>query len=502
MNMQKKKKKDFFISDMYLSKQFIGKLLKKCGYEAEDIFLSNEYRENKGQMKLYEIVQKTYNLSKLRWIHIGDNYISDYEKALEFGIEAYHYKNVSTYNQGMEIKTIGESIIAGIRNNFLYNGQELKYWEEFGAKYVSPIYFGFTKWLYELTKKEDNLYFLARDGYAIKKIYEKFCEADNNPIYTEYLYCSRITLQLPALAKLPTMDRAVKELTVRGGFPWSERLALKEMLAKAQVTDWKRAEEIMNAFGFVSLDEELTEEKIYMAQKMVARLGDHIKNNILSKQELCLKYLKQEKITEWTQVNVMDIGWQGSCQNAIEKLVGKKVTGYYMGTSEPKTQAGKDTFCTMFGWYFDNGIPVCNYDKYAEYVKMYEFLFSAPHGMTVGYEEIEDGTIIPVLSKNESCNHAVKEFQKTALELCEAYQKYMPYIGVLRPEFCMDAYDTFLDRKDVRDLEMFRDLENDYILGDTDKFPYVAVLTSEDVENDGRKNLKKKLEKRFGKMHF
>ena len=79
-----------------------------------------------------------------------------------------------------------ESICLAIQTNYLYNGNDLDYWEFFGIKYVSFIYFGFTKWLYDLTKDQDNLYFLARDGYIPYQIYEKFNK--DKKIYTKGTY--------------------------------------------------------------------------------------------------------------------------------------------------------------------------------------------------------------------------------------------------------------------------------------------------------------------------
>ena len=91
---------------------------------------------------------------KNKWLHIGDNVYSDYEIPINFGINAYNYKNVSTYTDIVP-NSIFESIVLGIQNNYLYNGLNNDYWDLFGVKYASLIYLGFTKWLYDLTKEED-----------------------------------------------------------------------------------------------------------------------------------------------------------------------------------------------------------------------------------------------------------------------------------------------------------------------------------------------------------
>ncbi len=481
---RERNKRILYISDMYLPSDYVRTLLKKCGYGDEKIFLSNEYRANKGKTDLYEIARKEYSIDKNKWFHIGDNPISDYEKAVEYGIHAFLYKKVSTYKEWTKALTIGEAIIAGIQNNYLYNGMELDYWSEFGAKYVSTIYFGFTKWLYDLTKTENNVYFFARDGYAIKKIYDRFCALNKNRIFTKYLWCSRRVLQLPAMAEFSSMEQAVKELTIRKKH--DAVISLRNILENAQITDWESAESIVKAFGFMSLDDEVTEENHYLAQKMAAKLSDNMKNNILNEKDKCLQYLKQEKVMDWEYINVVDIGWRGSCQDALEQLTGKKVKGYYFGTIQ---EAKQEKFCDMFGWCFDFGIPYDFKDEIFNYAMMYEFLFSAPHGSVIGYKEENDGRVSPVLNEDEHFNSVVEAFQKTAILLCEKYLQYASYMDIIGSSFCTEQYREFLSAKKRKDLEKFKNLYNDYLIGSTEKCSYITALSKEDFRYGNWKRL-------------
>lgn len=489
-------KRVFFISDMYLFQNDIRTLLDKCGYDKDEIFVSNEYRETKGQITLYATVQKKYDLDKSKWLHIGDNRSSDYEKALEFGIHAWHYQNVSTHDDRLEPLSISESIIAGIQDNHLYNGLTTDYWSEFGTKYASPVYFGFAKWLYELTKMEDNLYFLARDGYAIKKVYDLFCAKERNNIHTKYLYCSRQVLKPLARAELSNMTKAVIELTDR----WEDTPTLRTILQNAQITDMDSAASIMKAFGFTSLEESIPESKHFMAQKLIARLCEHMRKNILSKKDICLRYLNQELLTSWSRINIMDIGWIGSCQDALESLTQKCVTGYYFGTLDA---VKNDKFCSMFGWYFDCGIPVQNSNNLSQYGMMYEFLFSAPHGSTIGYQQTDGGYITPILNEDKPFNRIINEFQTAAIRMCGEYMKYSPYMeDIIRPEFCLHQYHNFLSRKNPRDLQMFKDLQNDWVLGNAKRYPYVSIFTKEDIKNNNREVIRRKREQSLWKGAF
>ena len=183
-----KKKKVICITDMYLPLEFLEKILKKNGYNKVKIYLSCYYHKHKGNMTLYDEVQKEENIAKDKWLHIGDNHFSDYDKAIEFGIHAYHYQRIRERSALPKAESLGASIIWSIASNEALNGLDISYWSKFGILYASSIYFGFTNWLYNKLKDQDNIYFLARDGYIIEKVFAKFKKITKLNITTKYLY--------------------------------------------------------------------------------------------------------------------------------------------------------------------------------------------------------------------------------------------------------------------------------------------------------------------------
>ena len=487
-----------FISDMYLENGFIEKLLVKCGYTVNELYISNEYRENKAEKGLYDVVYKKKNWNKEKWLHIGDNLQSDYKKAIEYGINAYHYKNVLSQYHGTKELSIGESILLGMQNNYLYNGIKHDYWEDFGVHYAFPIYFGFVKWLYELTKNESNMYFFARDGYIIKKIYELFCKKDNNNIYTNYLYVSRKVLQLPELANLDTMDKLVLELTNRAGFG-DTKPTLREILKGAGITDFASANSYKEAFGFISLDEKVPKEKHYMAQNLVVKLIDEVRRKLLENREKVQKYFEQEGIDQWEHINIMDVGWRGSCQEVLKNLVQKKITGYYLGTVETSKN---NRFCDMYGWLFDDGNPYGEFNITNRYIMLYEFLFSAPHGSVIDYK-IEDGKVKPVLNNNTTYNEIIDKFQKKAIEMCKVALEYDEYFDIINPRIACEQYREYLERKDEKDVRMFEKLSADFMIGNSKMYPYVQklneCLSEIEMKNGNLQKLREKKEKGFWK---
>ena len=489
------KKTIIFISDMYLSSDFIKKLLKKNGYKVEHLDVSNEYRKNKGSKELYELVGQELNCKKTNWLHIGDNEYSDYKQAKEFGINAYHYKNVSTYYEGTKELSISESVLIGIQNNYLYNGIQENYWNKFGAKNAFPIYFGFAKWLYDLTKEEDNLFFLARDGYIIKKIYDMFCKMDENTIFTNYIYVSRKVLQLPLLGTMPELDKVIRQLTDRTEL--DGEITLRETLYKVGIRDMDKAEKYMNAFGFLNLDEIVSPEKLYMAQNLIVKLSGEVRKYFSDKRKLLERYFEQEKVNCWNKLNVMDVGWKGSSQEVIEKILGKDVIGYYFGTADTLS---RNKFCTMYGWIFDDWNPTTVASEVYRYINMYELLFSAPHGSTIDYKE-ENEKIIPVLNDNVIFNQVIKEFQETALELCKVAIKYNDYMDIINPVVATEQYRKFLEEKNEDDIREFEELTSDFLIGNSKNKSYVAkfedILKENEIQNNNLQHMRDEKDKVF-----
>ena len=489
------KKTIIFISDMYLSSEFKKKLLKKNGYKVEHLYVSNEYRKNKGSKELYELVGQELNCKKTNWLHIGDNEYSDYKKAKEFGINAYHYKNVSTYYEGTKELSISESVLIGIQNNYLYNGIQENYWNKFGAKNAFPIYFGFAKWLYDLTKEEDNLFFFFRVGYIIKKIYDMFCKMDENTIFTNYIYVSRKVLQLPLLGTMPELDKVIRQLTDRTEL--DGEITLRETLYKVGIRDMDKAEKYMNAFGFLNLDEIVSPEKLYMAQNLIVKLSGEVRKYFSDKRKLLERYFEQEKVNCWNKLNVMDVGWKGSSQEVIEKILGKDVIGYYFGTADTLS---RNKFCTMYGWIFDDWNPTTVASEVYRYINMYELLFSAPHGSTIDYKE-ENEKIIPVLNDNVIFNQVIKEFQETALELCKVAIKYNDYMDIINPVVATEQYRKFLEEKNEDDIREFEELTSDFLIGNSKNKSYVAkfedILKENEIQNNNLQHMRDEKDKVF-----
>ncbi len=79
------------VSDMYLSAKQIEALIRKSGIDFIDVvYASSDFGYGKSSRRLFEKVMAMEAVDATQFVHCGDNAVSDYHKAVELGIRAFH----------------------------------------------------------------------------------------------------------------------------------------------------------------------------------------------------------------------------------------------------------------------------------------------------------------------------------------------------------------------------------------------------------------------------
>ena len=164
-------------SDIYLPRELIEKLLNKVGAEFDRLYISCESGFTKESGRLFEYISESGGVPYSEMIHIGDNSISDLKMPLKNGIASAIRVVQQTPNSIIESyfndSPIEKHLECLTERYYLAQNYILPQSFKLGFEIVGPFLFGFCEWLYKKVSqyKIDELYFVAREGYLIKSIF-------------------------------------------------------------------------------------------------------------------------------------------------------------------------------------------------------------------------------------------------------------------------------------------------------------------------------------------
>lgn len=372
-----KKKKIILISDMYFSQEFIEGLLEKnqiIGYHS--IYISSESgfrKRTKG--KLFEYVKDMEQITKNKWIHIGDGKRSDYLEARRVGIATCNIakNDVNTkYIQRTQRNDLDASILVSYINNTINecDNQNIR----LGYEVYGPLLYFFTKWLQKNLNKEDTILFFSRDSYLVKKAYE---ELSGKKESNKYFLASRKSLLLPALKNDSSIERVsilIKSEPVR--------MTMSGFLAKfnLEANDFK---ELLNKYGLlpetVILRDKLQEKIEFL--KFYRDIEPYIRKKAEEAYNNFQRYFETLKCT--SNIQVVDIGWRCTMQACLQDFMKEyRWMGYYLGIRE---NANVKVNSEAKGFFLNGEKDEDKKCFLASMTALLEIFFSAPHGSVVHY---------------------------------------------------------------------------------------------------------------------
>ncbi len=196
------------ISDMYLPKSFIQKLLKKaCPLLAElPLFLSSDLGVQKTTRKLFlEAFNQLDDYRYKIWFHHGDNPLADSISPQKLGIcpvpvttpdfneyETFLVKTIGTYD--------GFLLAAQMAHFRCTNPSEKEY---YAYAYVSLYFVPYIHWAihHAIEQGTKCVYFISRDGHHLKRIADRIIEEEHLNLKTKYIYGSRAAWRIPSFVE-------------------------------------------------------------------------------------------------------------------------------------------------------------------------------------------------------------------------------------------------------------------------------------------------------------
>lgn len=408
------------ISDMYLPKGVILELLTEAGagdvFDLGHIFVSGDLGKTKSSGKLFQHVMAALGITPDKMLHIGDNPVADNSVPRSLGIATADYDADHHHNRYNRFPTLGafrRSIASAAHEAGLAVLDEHSLHGRI-ASAISPVLCFFTKFLVEktTTQNHDSVWFMARDGYLLKRLYDLAWKDGLPP--SGYLYVSR-----KAVSPGSSQSYGIREAFLA---EWNgENRKLRTFLNPVGLTENDQTN-LAIANGFTGLDEDLdgpADPRLVRllshpdVSRKAKETGDKARNDLL-------KYLRKCGFLSCKHPAVVDVGWAGQIQEALQmalKLGGEErdIDGYYLAVRRLgglRRLAGTK----MQGLVFDCAKPDWRAQSLLIAVEAFEDSCRAPHGTVVGYANGE-----PILADGQSNSFRMEQADNprlSALQEC------------------------------------------------------------------------------------
>jgi len=200
------------ISETYLAEDQIATLLQCHGLiqYIDELYVSSDIGKGKLSGKLFQHVIENEGT---RIVHIGDNYQLDYAKPRSLGIKAlwFHSKSEALRKSKLMRLRASSNKLDYVNTVIRSANRHQSVLYQMGYEILGPALTVFIHNMVELAQKDgiEMLFFVARDGYAMKKIYETLRDdmyADRRLPPAKYMCIGREPVRLASLSKLTVTE--------------------------------------------------------------------------------------------------------------------------------------------------------------------------------------------------------------------------------------------------------------------------------------------------------
>ncbi len=342
----------------------------------------------------------------------------------------------------------------------------------------APIILDFSSWVVHTALKQGfkRLYFLARDGYQFYLAAKEICKREEIDMDCRYLYVSRYSLRIP---EYYLMGEKCVDYICTGGID----MTFEKLMQRAGVTE-------MDSIKTASMLGVGNEYRQVMSYQKILQWKEPLKKcpyfmNAVMKQSRqaypnALQYLEQEGMLEEIPYAIVDSGWIGTTQGSLQRLIRyknatKTIKGFYFGLYE----IPKDTDSRNYEAYFF--MPQNGFWRKAHFSNsLLEAVCSAPHGMTLGYEQ-RDGKIVPIL--NEAGNANMQLMQKQIKILQAFLEEYDGCVNKNKEKKDLYRLCRFMSHPTVDEAELFGNMQFTDDMKDKDLHRVSEILTEQEIAN-------------------
>jgi predicted HAD superfamily hydrolase len=345
-------KRVILISDMFLPKDFLERLLKQHGIVDWDaLYVSNDVGVRKDSGELYRRVLEHEGLSPAETLMVGDNERSDVQIPVGLGMPTYHV--LRSVEIARSLPRLTPLVEAAERdrdlNNQLTMGLIVQraysplFYDKFdpaslfpptpnnlGYNVVGPLVLGFVSWLAEQAQRDliDRLYFLAREGQSIKLAYDRWVDAFGGPP-SEYLVLSRRAATVPAIES----HKDILSIA-RTNYSTNEAKSFLNQRFGLELSR-KRWDEIHRQTGWLPTRQLAIGNN--QIKQDVLQLLDAVREDIFAQAAVerpsLQAYLHEIGLDRMQRAAIVDVGYSATVQDRVSLLTNRPLHGYYMMTA-------------------------------------------------------------------------------------------------------------------------------------------------------------------------
>ncbi len=438
-------------SDIYLPGEFLKEILEKNGFTGfEKLYVSCEYGCSKSDGGLYRKIKNDYPHKKI--IHVGDNKISDSERAKEAGHDVLFYPNADkeAFNsRSYDLSPMIGGAYRGVVNKRLYSGigrYSMEY--EYGYIYGGLFVLGYCGFIHRYYKDYniDKLLFLARDGDILKQVYEKLFPGDN----VSYLYWSR-AVGTKLMIKENRYDYYKRYIFNKVNQSVTIEKVLESMGIKflSETDDWKKTG--------LNTSDKLTHRNSCRLKSFLNDRFDEIVKAYEPERKGAYKYIKSE-LDGCKKACAVDVGWAGSGAIALDTLCKNEwdidcdITGIIAGTntihnaepdaSESFLQTGR-LVPYMYSQSLNRDL-LKKHDPNRYFNVFWELLLSSPSKQLTGFGINENGETVFNFGKEDANQEGIRKIQKGIKDFVADYVHHFRSVPYMFNISGRDAYAPLL----------------------------------------------------------
>ena len=251
-------KKIVITTDMYLSRNVIQSILVKIGVDYDFLFISGEENVTKRTGKLFSNVLKKLKIDSPQIVHIGDDSNNDIAMPKVYGIVSL--ERIMNEKKSMEyiIPKLYSNTVAGdhlrsILVEYASNFPSMTSEQRIGYTLLGPLLVDFCQWLHQMKEKKhlNKLFFVAREGYLIQKVYATLYPEETDSLV--YVRLNKNLLRLPLLSNSNACEYFVKAKLGRLTYAWNV------IFDHLYIEDYEAAKkQIRDKVGFTDFDTSIT----------------------------------------------------------------------------------------------------------------------------------------------------------------------------------------------------------------------------------------------------